>query len=73
MSNYFDERQAKAVEKAVKKAVTKAVEETKHAAEKEAKEKTVLSLIELGKLTLEEIAKCTGLTLRRVQALAKTL
>lgn len=76
MSNYFDERQAKAVEKAVKKAVTKAVEEATNAAEKkekESKEKTVLSLIELGKLTLEEIAKCTGLTLRRVQALAKTL
>ncbi len=61
MSNYFDERQAKAVEKA------------KHDALKKVKEKVALNCIELGKLTLEEIAKCTGLTLRRVQALAKTL
>ena len=37
------------------------------------KEKTALNCIELGKLTLEKIAKCTGLTLRRLQALAKTL
>ena len=61
MSNYFDERQEKAVAKAVEKA------------QKKSSEKTALSLIELGKLTLDEIAKCTGLTLRRVQMLAKTL
>ena len=53
VGNYFEERQAKAVEKS--------------------KENTALSLLELGKLTLDEIAKCTGLTLRRVQTLAKTL
>ena len=57
VSSYFDERQEKAVAKAIEKA----------------REKTALSLIELGKLTLDEIAKCTGLTLRRVQMLAKTL
>ena len=57
VSGYFEEKQAKAVEKAQKKS----------------SEKTALSLIELGKLTLDEIAKCTGLTLRRVQTLARTL
>lgn len=65
MSNYFDERQAKAVEKAVEKAAI--------ATEKKTKENMALSLIELGKLTLEEIARCSGLTLKRVQILAKTL
>ena len=61
VGNYFEERQAKAVEKAT------------NAIEKKTKENMALSLIELGKLTLDEIAKCTGLTLRRVQMLAKTL
>ena len=65
VSTYFEEREAKAVEKAVEKAEKKA--------EKKAKETLVLKLIELGKMTLEEIANCSGLTLRRVQALAKTL
>lgn len=57
LSNYFEEKQAKAVEKAQKKANAK----------------TVLNLIELEKLTLEEIVKCTGLTLRRVQTFAKKI
>ena len=65
VSNYFEERQAKAVAKAVEKA--------KHDALKKVKENMALSLIELGKLTLEEIARCSGLTLRQVQMLAKTL
>ena len=37
------------------------------------KENIALKFLELGKLTLEEIAKCSGLTLKRVQMLAKTL
>ena len=57
VSNYFEELQAKAAMEA----------------EKKAKESLVLNLIGLGKLTLEEIAKCSGLTLKRVQVLAKTL
>ena len=69
MTNYFEERQAKAVEKAVKKAEQKAAKE----AAKEAAESFVLNLLNIGKLTMEEIAKCSGLTLRKVQTLAKTL
>lgn len=65
MSNYFEELQQKAVEKAVEKAVRNT--------EKKAKENMALKFIELGKLTLEEIATCSGLTLKRVQMLAKTL
>ena len=57
MSDYFEEL----CEKAVKEAVEKA------------QERTVLNLIKLGKLSLEEIAKCSGLTLERVQMLANTL
>ena len=57
VSNYFEERQAKAVIEA----------------EKRAKESTALKFLGLGKLTLEEIASCSGLTLKRVQTLAKTL
>ena len=65
VNNYFEELQAQAVMEAEKKAEKRA--------EKKAKESLVLNLIELGKLTLEEIAKCSGLTLKRVQVLAKTL
>lgn len=65
MNNYFEELQQKAVEKAVEKAVRNT--------EKKAKENMALKFIELGKLTLEEIATCSGLTLKRVQMLAKTL
>ena len=57
VSNYFEERQAKAVIEA----------------EKRTKESTALKFLGLGKLTLEEIASCSGLTLKRVQMLAKTL
>ena len=54
VSTYFEEREAKAEKRG----------------EKKAKESLVLQLIEMGKMTLEEIANCTGLTLRQVQALA---
>ena len=57
VSDYFEERQAKAVEEA----------------QKREKESLVLKLLEMGKLTLDEIAVCTGLTLKRVQMLANTL
>ena len=60
VSNYFEEREAKAVKEAEKKAVSKE------------KESIALKFLELGKLTLEEIAKCSGLTLKRVEMLAKT-
>ena len=53
VSDYFEERQAKAIE--------------------QEKENLVLKLLDLGKLTLEEIATCSGLTLKRVQMLARTL
>lgn len=48
-------------------------EELQAKAVEQAKESLVLNLIGLGKLTLEEIAKCSGLTLKRVQILAKTI
>ena len=57
VSDYFEERQEKAVKEA----------------QKREKESLVLNLINMGKLTLEEIASCSGLTLKRVQTLAKTL
>ena len=41
--------------------------------ERQAKENLVLKLIKMGKLTFEEIATCSGLTLKRVQMLADTL
>lgn len=61
LSDYFEERERKAVEKAEKKV------------EKEVKENMAIKLIHLGKLTLDEIAKCSGLTLKKVQMLANTL
>ena len=55
MSSYFEEQRRKAAEAATKKA-----------------EKTfAMKLIQRGKDTLDEIAECTGLTLRQVKALAK--
>ena len=60
LANYFEELQAKAVKEAEKKA-------------RKDKENFVLNLISLGKLTLEEIAKCSGLTLKKVRMLATTL
>ena len=51
VSDYFEERQAKAVE--------------------HEKESITLKFLELGKLTLEGIAKCSGLTVKRVQMLAR--
>lgn len=57
VSNYFEELQAKAVKEAQKKE----------------KETIALKFLKLGKLTFEEIAKCSGLTLKKVQMLANTL
>ena len=68
MTDYFGDLQKKAVEKAVEKAVRNAEKKAKAD-----KENMALKFIELGKLTLEEIATCSGLTLKRVQMLAKTL
>ena len=65
VSNYFEELQAKAVKEAEEKATKKA--------QQQEKENLVLNLLTLGKLTLEEIAKCSGLTLKKVQMLANTL
>ena len=61
MSDYFAEREAKAVEKARKEA------------RKKVKEEIALNVLKLGKLSLEDIAECSGLTLERVQMLANTL
>ena len=68
VSNYFEEKQEKAVKKAVEKAEKNAEKKNQ-----EAKENFVLNLISLGKLTFEEIAKCSGLTLKKVQMLANSL
>ena len=57
VSNYFEKLQAKAVKEA----------------HQEEKENIALQFLRLGKLTIEEIATCSGLTLRKVQTLAKTL
>ena len=64
VSDYFAEREAKAVKEAVKEA---------QKAQKKEKENMVLYLINLGKLSLKEIAECSGLTLKKVQMLATTL
>lgn len=61
VSNYFEELQAKAVREAEKKTA------------KKEKETIALKFLGLGKLTFEEIAQCSGLTLKRVNMLAKTL
>ena len=57
MSSYFEEQRRKAAEAATRKA-----EQT-----------FAMKLIQLGKNTLDEIAECTGLTLRQVEALAKAV
>lgn len=56
MANYFEEL----IERAEKKA------------KKRISEKVARNLLKLDKLTLEEIATITGLTLKRVQKLAET-
>ena len=56
MANYFEEQREKIAKKA----------------EKQAQESFAVRLIRRGKDTLDEIADCTGLTLRRVKSLAKT-
>ena len=60
VSDYFEKLREKAVKEAVEKA-------------QKAQERTVLNLINLGKLSLKEIAECSGLTLKKVQMLATTL
>ena len=47
-------------------------EEQRRKIAEEAQENIAMRLIRRGKDTLNEIAECSGLTLRRVQALAKT-
>ena len=65
MSSYFEEQRRTFAEKVAEK-----VEE---ATRKEEKESFAMKLLKLGKNTLDEIAECPGLTLRRVKALAKTV
>ena len=48
-------------------------EELQNKAIEQEKETIAVQFIKLGKLTLEEIAKCSGLTLKKVQMLASTL
>ena len=71
VEDYFGELQKKAIEKAVAK-VEKKLQEAENKAQKD-KENLVFTLINIGKLTLEEIAKCSGLSLEKVQMLANTL
>ena len=58
---YFDERRERAVKAAEKKA------------EKRNSENIARTFLAMGKLTVEEFASGTGLTLKRVQRLAGTL
>ena len=69
VSSYFEELREKAVKEAVMETEKRVAKET----QKKEKESMVLNLINLGKLSLEEIAKCSGLTLKKVQMLATTL
>ena len=76
MSDYFAEREAKAVEKAVKEALMKTEKRLAKEAQKaiqKVKEEVALNVLKLGKLSFEDIAECSGLTLERVQMLADTL
>ena len=57
VSDYFESLQEKAAKEAQKKE----------------RETIALQLLRLGKLTLEEIAKCSGLTLKKVRMLSSTL
>ncbi|MCR4818711.1 MAG: hypothetical protein K5841_07115 [Fretibacterium sp.] len=59
MRIYFEERERRAAEAATK------------AATKKAEQTFAMKLIQRGKDTMDEIAECTGLTLRQVKALAK--
>ena len=59
MSSYFEEQRRKVAEAAAE------------ATRKEDKQTFAMKLIQRGKDTLDEIAECTGLTLRQVKALAK--
>ena len=64
MSNVFDEIRQEAAAEAEARAEARAKQE---------KENFVLGLLKLGKLTLEEIAECSGLSMARVRKLAQTL
>ncbi|MBR2209056.1 MAG: PD-(D/E)XK nuclease family transposase [Synergistaceae bacterium] len=57
VSDYFEELRTKAIKQAHKKDM----------------ENIAIKLLQLGKLTVEEIARCSGLTLKKVQMLATTL
>lgn len=48
-------------------------EELQKKAVEQEKESIAIQLLRLGKLTLEEIAKCSGLTLKKVQILSSTM
>ena len=63
--DYFDKLQEAMLKEAEERAEKRA--------EKREKEANVLQVIKFGKMTLEEIAECFGLTLKRVQTLAKKL
>ena len=58
ISNYFEEREAKAEQRGEQRG------------EQRAKERLALRCLEAGKMTLQEIADCCELTLKRVQTLA---
>ena len=76
MSDKFDEFVKNFVKQEVKQEVKHELEKAEKKAEKKArqeKENFVLGLIRLGKLTLEEIAQCSGLTLKKVKSLAAAL
>ena len=63
MSSYFEEQRKKVAEAAAEAAT--------EATRKEDKQNFAMKLIQRGKDTLDEIAECTGLTLRQFKALAK--
>ena len=83
MTSVFDEIRQEAAAKAAAKAearaearATKAVARATRAAKAEAKaaqESIALKFLRLGKLTLEEVAECSGLSMARVRKLAQTL
>ena len=78
MSGVFEDIRREAAEKAEKKAAKKAAKQVE-AAEMKAeqarqdKENLVLSLLKLGKMTLEEIAACSGFSVRKLRAMERKL
>lgn len=77
MADFFDDFIAKvqkeAAEEAAEEARKEGRKEGREEGRKEAKENVAIRFLKLGKLTLEEIAECSDLTLKKVQALAATL